>query len=171
LNNSSEEGDAAEPALHAPLTRGERSRVDPFAAPLAGSPLRVFLVEDSAAVRDRLMDLLVERGKIEIIGFADTEDDAVRRLRTERANVAVVDLNLREGTGLGVIESVCRLQPVPDIVIAVLTNYAFPEFETACRERGAHYFFDKITQFGALKVLLQAIYQSRTSSQAPSKHS
>jgi hypothetical protein len=50
---------------------------------------------------------------------------------------------------------------VPDVVIAVLTNYAFPEFETACRQRGAHYFFDKITQFGALKVLLDAICQSR----------
>jgi hypothetical protein len=43
----------------------------------------------------------------------------------------------------------------------VLTNYAFPEFEVACRERGADYFFDKSTQFGALKVLLQSIQRKR----------
>jgi DNA-binding response OmpR family regulator len=45
--------------------------------------------------------------------------------------------------------------------VVVLTNYASPEFEIACRERGADYFFDKSTQFGALKVLLHSIQRER----------
>ena len=92
-----------------------------------------------------------------MIGFAATEADAVRELRTLPVDVAIVDLNLKEGTGLGVIESIRALHATAPPTIIVLTNYAFPEFETACLERGADYFFDKSTQFGAVKVLLQSI--------------
>ena len=64
-----------------------------------GTPsLRVFLVEDSPSVRDRLNDFLSEPGKVEVIGFADTEADAVRELLTNQVDVAIVDLNLKEGT-------------------------------------------------------------------------
>ena len=125
-----------------------------------GSPLstlRVFLVEDSPSVRDRLSDFLTEPGEIEMIGFATTEADAVRQLLAQSVDVAIVDLNLKEGTGIGVIESVRALHAKAPPTIIVLTNYAFPEFEIACRERGADYFFDKSTQFGAVKVLLQSI--------------
>jgi DNA-binding NarL/FixJ family response regulator len=120
-------------------------------------PLRVFLVEDSPSVRDRLIDFLAEPGKVDVIGFADTETEAVRQLWAEPVDVAI-GLNLgenRDGVELR------ALQSVPRPTVVVLTNYAFPEFEVACRERGADYFFDKSTQFGALKVLLQSIQRKR----------
>ena len=119
--------------------------------------LRVFLVEDSVSLRERLGDFLTEPGKIEMIGFAATESDAVRELSMQPVDVAIVDLNLKEGTGLGVIESIRAQHAKAPPTIIVLTNYAFPEFEAACLERGADYFFDKSTQFGAVKVLLQSI--------------
>src|SRR3954466_8654707 len=102
---------------------------------VANAPLRVFLVEDSPALRERLIDFLAEPGKVDVIGFADTEAEAVRRLSAEQVNVAIVDLGLKEGTGIGVIESLVAGEPQP--IIVVLTNYSFPEFEIACRERGA----------------------------------
>ena len=126
-----------------------------------GPCLRVFLVEDSASIRERLGDFLSEPGQVEMIGFASTEADAVRQLATQPVDVAIVDLNLKEGTGIGVIESVRALHATAPPTIVVLTNYAFPEFEAACRERGADYFFDKSTQFGAVKMLLQSIRRSR----------
>src|SRR5262249_42615166 len=126
------------------------------------STLRVFLVEDSPSIRDRLGDFLSEPGEVEIIGFAATEADAVRQLLAEPVDVAIVDLNLKEGTGIGVIESVRARRPTAPPTIIVLTNYAFPEFEAACRGSGADYFFDKSTQFGAVKVLLQSIRRSST---------
>jgi len=123
----------------------------------ASRPLRLFLVEDSPSVRERLIDFLVEPGRVELVGFAETEADAVRQLRMHEVDVAIVDLNLREGTGFGVIESVRAAQPVPPPTIVVLTNYAFPEFANACRQRGADYFFDKSSQFGAVRSLLRSI--------------
>src|SRR5215471_8339428 len=122
----------------------ERNQARPTLTETDGvTSLRVFLVEDSPSVRDRLNDFLAEPGKVEMIGFAVTEADAVRQLRTQSVDVAIVDLNLKEGTGIGVIESVRAIHAKPPPTIIVLTNYAFPEFEAACRERGADYFFDK----------------------------
>ena len=127
-------------------------------ASVPGTPsLRVFLVEDSASVRERLNDFLSEPGKVEMVGFAETEADAVRLLLTNPVDVAIIDLNLKQGSGIGVIESIrARHRAAPPTII-VLTNYAFPEFESACLKRGADYFFDKSTQFGAVKVLLESI--------------
>jgi two-component system, OmpR family, response regulator len=123
--------------------------------PAAGKPpLRVFLVEDSVSVRERLMDFLVEPGEVEIVGYAETEAASVARLQQERVDVAIVDLNLKAGSGFGVITALRAQYPTAPPIIVVLTNYAFPEYEVACRERGADFFFDKSTQFGSVKALL-----------------
>lgn len=139
---------------------GWRAPPRPMSSPIETSTeraLRVFLVEDSVSLRERLGDFLSEPGKIEMTGFAATESDAVHQLLSQAVDVAIVDLNLKEGTGLGVIESIRAQHAKAPPTIIVLTNYAFPEFEAACLARGADYFFDKSTQFGAVKVLLQSI--------------
>jgi DNA-binding NarL/FixJ family response regulator len=118
-------------------------------------PLRVYIVEDAVSFRERLSDFLSEPGEVEMVGFADSEDLAVRYLRSEHPDVVIVDLHLKSGNGIGVIAAARALQPQPPPTIVVLTNYAFPEFELACRARGANYFFDKSTQFGAVKALLR----------------
>jgi len=123
--------------------------------PVDGAPLPVYVVEDAVAFRERLADYLAEPGRIEMAGFADTEDEAVEFLRSEMPDVVIVDLHLKSGNGIGVIAAVRAAQPEPPPTIVVLTNYAFPEFELACRSRGANYFFDKSTQFGAVKALLE----------------
>jgi len=117
----------------------------------------VFVVEDAVTFRERLADYLEEPGRIEMVGFADTEDEAVQYLRGEQPDVVIVDLHLKSGNGIGVIAAVRAIQPEPPPTIVVLTNYAFPEFELACRTRGANYFFDKSTQFGAVKTLLETL--------------
>jgi DNA-binding NarL/FixJ family response regulator len=126
-------------------------------------PLRVYLVEDAATFRDRLFDFLAEPGEVEMIGFAETEADAVRALRDESPDVVIVDLHLKAGSGIGVIESLREMRPSPPPTIVVLTNYAFPEFEHACRARGANYFFDKVSQFGAVKALLRSLHAGAAS--------
>jgi DNA-binding NarL/FixJ family response regulator len=124
-----------------------------------GPCLRVFLVEDSASIRERLGDFLSEPGKVEMIGFAATEAEAVRQLATQPVDVAIVDLNLkgRQAPGHRVrARAACDAPPT-----IVSDQLCLPEFEAACRERGADYFFDKSTQFGAVKMLLQSIRRSR----------
>jgi len=126
----------------------------------ARPPLRIFLVEDSQPLRHRLMELLAVPGEVEIVGFADTEEASLRTLSTERIDVAIVDLNLRSGSGFGVIKALRAQYPGPPPTIVVLTNYAFPDYEFACRRYGADFFFDKSRQFGAVKTLLSDLRTS-----------
>jgi len=118
------------------------------------APLRVFLVEDSELLRNRLIELLETPGEVEIVGFADTEEASVRLLALQSVDVAIVDLNLRSGSGFGVIKALRAQHRGPPPTIIVLTNYAFPDYEYACRSYGADFFFDKSRQFGAVKSLL-----------------
>jgi DNA-binding NarL/FixJ family response regulator len=101
-----------------------------------------------------LIELLETPGEVEIVGFADTEEASVKSLARERVDVAIVDLNLRAGSGFGVIKALRAQYPGPPPTIIVLTNYAFPDYEYACRSYGADFFFDKSRQFGAVKSLL-----------------
>jgi DNA-binding NarL/FixJ family response regulator len=120
-------------------------------------PLRVYLVEDAPSFRERLADFLTETGEVELAGFADSEAAALQDLRGTPPDVVIVDLHLREGSGIGVIASLRSQWPQRPPTIVVLTNYAFPEFESACRARGADHFYDKSTQFAAVKTLLYSL--------------
>ena len=68
--------------------------------------LRLFLVEDSAALRDRLAELLGSIARIQIVGFSDTEQDAINQLRQLQCDAVVLDLQLKNGTGLNVLKAI-----------------------------------------------------------------
>ena len=120
-------------------------------------PLRVFLVEDSAHVRDLLLDFLHVPGEVEIVGYADNEAESVAALIANPVDAVIVDLKLREGSGMGVIESLrgANLNPRPRII--VFTNHPFPEIRKRVMTLGADYFFDKSADYDGVRTTLQAM--------------
>jgi len=121
--------------------------------------LRVFLVEDSPHVRDLLLDFLNVPGEIEIVGYADNETESVAALLAEPVDAVIVDLKLREGSGMAVIEKVRRsnLQPQPKII--VFTNHPFPEIRNRAMKLGADYFFDKSVEYDSVRSTLQDLHE------------
>ena len=67
--------------------------------------LRVIIVEDSAIIRARLAESLGEMPNVEIVGQVETEAEALALLKEARWDAAVLDLQLKQGTGLGVLKS------------------------------------------------------------------
>jgi DNA-binding NarL/FixJ family response regulator len=109
--------------------------------PLA--PQRIFLVEDSPLIRDSLIDMLddVEGGRM-VIGTADTEQAAVERITDMGPDVAIIDINLREGSGIGVLERLSHLDSAPAVRI-VYTNLSDGRTHRHCRELGATHVISK----------------------------
>ncbi len=107
--------------------------------------MKIFIVEDSALVRGRIIVMLSNMPGIRICGIAGTPEDAVRSINTLNPDVAVVDLKLYGGTGLDVIRNIRKENK--QVVIIVLTNYAYPQYREKCVELGADYFFDKSVEF------------------------
>jgi DNA-binding NarL/FixJ family response regulator len=112
---------------------------------------RVVIVEDSAIIRARLSETLTEIPNVEIVAQAETESDALAILRQGRWDAAVLDLQLKHGTGLGVLK-VLRQGARPDHAkVIVFTNYAFPQYRERSLALGADYFFDKAREFDRVR--------------------
>ena len=61
---------------------------------LARRDMKVFVVEDSAAVRERLVEMIRDVKDIEVVGEAATYDTAVAGIINTRPDVAVLDIKL-----------------------------------------------------------------------------
>src|SRR5215475_4517896 len=121
----------------------------------AMSERKVLLVEDSAVLTRRLIDLLSEPGRIEVAAQAATQSEAVSRLQEGAFDVLVVDIELAEGNGVAVIRHARQFYP-PDAqpLIVVLTNYASDFVRDHCFAAGADYFLDKMRDIAMLKSIV-----------------
>lgn len=106
-------------------------------------PIRVFLVEDLQQMQGVLADLLSSIGDFEVVGAASTEAEAKAWLEENRGawDMAVVDLILAQGSGMGVV-SRCRDRHEAGTVV-VLSDYATPGVRKHCLQLGADAVFQK----------------------------
>ena len=111
------------------------------------APLRVFVVEDSELIRKRIIENIDTMGGFEVVGFAESAEDAVTSISELRPDIVITDIQLKEGSGIDVVRKVRARPYVPRPRIFVLTNYAFPEYKRQCSVAGADEFFDKSSEY------------------------
>ncbi|MFN9471497.1 response regulator [Acidovorax sp.] len=112
--------------------------------------LRTYIVEDNATIRENLIGTLEELASVEAVGVAETEDEGKGWLtgHQEQWDLAIVDLFLRQGSGLGVLAA-CRDRR-PHQKMVVLSNYATPDIRMRCAQLGVDAVFDKSNEIDAL---------------------
>lgn len=112
--------------------------------------LIAYLVEDNATVLDNLIETLGEIAHVEVVAHSDTQAEASRWLAQHDGawHLAIVDLFLTQGSGLGVLAG-CR-QRGPRQKVVVLSNYATPEIRRRASALGADAVFDKSTELDEL---------------------
>jgi len=133
----------------------------------ADSPLQVFLVEDSPLFRERLTERLESIGNISVVGTADTEQSAVAALQTCAWDVAVLDLQLKLGSGLEVLRRLQELGRPPHTTVVVLTDHDFYLYRSKALEFGADMFFVKSRQANLVIKLLRDLASKRVTSVRP----
>lgn len=108
------------------------------------APLRVFLIEDSALLQELIAGMLSELDCVEFCGCADGEAEALRRLAEVPVDLAIIDIELKQGSGIGVLDALqtdSERYGSPRKV--VLTNYAHSTMRQRCEQFGTDAFFDK----------------------------
>lgn len=112
--------------------------------------LRTYIVEDNATIRENLIGTLEELASIQALGWAETENEAKRWLaqNENQWDLTIVDLFLKQGSGLGVLEA-CRGR-LPGKRVVVLSNYATTDMRKRCAQLGADAVFDKSNEIDAL---------------------
>lgn len=133
----------------------------PARAVTPGQPVRVQIVEDLPRVQQLLRQLVEQAGEFQVTAIDDTEQQALARFTSEEPDALVVDLNLRQGSGLGLINAIRRKSaawPSGPLII-VVTNHTMPILQAACMKAGADHFLDKSRELTRLPTLLQHCFQ------------
>ena len=122
---------------------------------LAGPDMKVFVVEDSAAVRERLIEMIREIEDVEVVGEAETFDTAVNGILNTRPDVAILDIKLADGGGSGIDVLAQVRKGLPAMKAIMLSNYATPQHMKASADAGAEYFLDKSADFERITEILE----------------
>jgi two-component system, OmpR family, response regulator len=118
---------------------------------------RILLVEDSKVLVERLRETLAALKGVEIVDAVDDESAAVEAVATKKIDAIVLDLQLRHGTGFGIVQRLGAERPT----IIVYTNYVLPEYERRAKDLGIQYFLNKAVDYERLPQLLQELEQKK----------
>jgi DNA-binding NarL/FixJ family response regulator len=119
--------------------------------------LRILLVEDSRVLAERLRETLDTLDDVEVVAAVADETSAVAAAREKSVDVMILDLQLREGTGFGVLQQLGKARPV----VIVFTNYMLPEYQRLASALGVEYFLNKSVDYERLPQLIQEIGASQ----------
>jgi len=118
--------------------------------------MKIFIVEDSKLVIERLTRLFSEHPGQEVVGTAGGAHKALRAIEASRPDVVILDLRLQGGTGWDVLRTL-KARPVSPIVI-MLTNFPSVFHRVKAKQFGADYFLDKSEEFEKLGEILSSLF-------------
>jgi DNA-binding NarL/FixJ family response regulator len=116
---------------------------------------KVYVVDDSDFVRERLIEMLSELEEVEIVGGTGDPREAVTVIRQMAPDAVILDIRLPGRSGVEVLRDLKKEEPSP--VVIILTNYPYPQYQKECTEAGADYFLNKSTEFNKIAKVLKGL--------------
>ena len=117
--------------------------------------MKVFVVEDSPAVCERLVEMIEAEGVHHVVGEAGTYEDAVSGITATRPDVGIFDIKLERGNGIAALAEAKRR--MPELVGIVLSNSITAQHRRAGADAGAQYFLDKSAEFERIPDILSLL--------------
>jgi DNA-binding NarL/FixJ family response regulator len=117
--------------------------------------MKVFIVDDSRIVRERLVYMLSELNGVEIAGQAENAPEATASIQTAKPDVVILDIRIPGGSGIDVLQQIKQASPAP--IVIMLTNYAGLQYRKKCMDARADYFLDKSTEFEKVMEVIGAL--------------
>ncbi len=118
------------------------------------SELTIYIVEDSPAVMERLVEEVGEIPNARVVGSAEAVASALEGVRQARPRVLILDVQLRDGSGFRLLKRM-RAEGIsrPETII-IVTNHPHDDYRNASRECGVDHFFDKGAEFHKVREVL-----------------
>lgn len=115
-------------------------------------PRTALLVDDSAIVRERLMQLAERIPGLVVVAQCEDAECALSSLDQVAPDIMLLDIRLRAGGGMRLLRHAAQHHPLTRVV--VLTNQADEQTRRICLRNGAHQFVDKSSDLDRLPHLL-----------------
>ena len=107
--------------------------------------IKIFIVDDSPIILDRLKAMISEIPETEIIGEAGDAPEAIRAIQKLNPDMVVLDIKMPGGNGMDVLKNIKKNKS--ESVVVMLTNYHYPQYKRKCMDLGADFFLMKSTEF------------------------
>lgn len=121
--------------------------------------LKVFIADDSDAVRGRLRELVSEVEGVTVVGEASDGAEALEGIDDYQPHVVILDVRMPRRNGFEVLEETKKRDEAP--VVIVLTAFAYQQYRERCLDAGAAHFFDKTTEFERVTEVLKVLSSDR----------
>jgi DNA-binding NarL/FixJ family response regulator len=128
-------------------------------ATAARPDLRVLLVEDSPVISGLITEIINDVPGVRVTERVESEREAIDAIRRLGVDVVILDLQLRKGTGFGVLRAMLDMPKKP--IVVVLTNFALKSYRETAFELGAREFLDKSRDYDRLPAILTEIASSQ----------
>jgi DNA-binding NarL/FixJ family response regulator len=117
--------------------------------------MKVFIVEDSPEVLQRLVEIVSEIADVDVVGDATSYETAVKGILSTRPDVSILDIKLADdrGSGIDVLGRVKKA--LPEMRAIVLSNYVTPQHLKASADAGAEFFLDKSAECDRIPGILE----------------
>jgi len=115
--------------------------------------MNILIVEDSALIRARLLDLFAGVSGNKIIRTVATLSLGLECVKSAWPKLVILDIHLPDGNSIGSISQMKKMLPGLDVM--VLSNDASAFNRHKCQQAGAKLFFDKSTEFETLLEVVQ----------------
>lgn len=119
--------------------------------------MKLLIVEDSQLVRARLAGFFADVPALEVAAAA-TAASAVARFREWLPDIAILDIQLPDGSGIDVLKIIKREQPATRVLM--FSNHV--SCQGQCQTEGADWFFDKASGFEALATTVRTLAQEKS---------
>jgi DNA-binding NarL/FixJ family response regulator len=112
----------------------------------SGAPVRVVIVDDQKPFRMAARDVIEVTGGFEVVGEAETGEDAVEVVKEMAPDLVLMDLNL---PGIDGLEATKRIvaERSNHVVVLMVSTYEAEEFAPRAEEAGAAAYISK-SEFG-----------------------
>lgn len=118
---------------------------------------RVLLAEDEELIREALVSLLARESDLEVVATAADGRAAVAQALAHRPDVAVVDLEMPQLDGLGVVAELARA--LPSCAVVILTGHGRPLVLRRALASGARGFLAKGAPGTALADVIRRVHE------------
>lgn len=116
--------------------------------------MKLLIIEDSTLLIDRLTKLINLVEGVEVIGSAKSIEDALEMVNIHRPEFIILDVLLNGENSLEHLDEIYKM--VPNVIVAVFTNYPYNVFKSFSVKKGVKHFFDKSKDLEALLDLIKS---------------
>jgi DNA-binding NarL/FixJ family response regulator len=123
--------------------------------------VKIFIVDDSAVFRERLIEVLSGIPGLKVIGQAQNAQEAIKDIKKLKPDMVILDVRMLGRNGICIIKNIKKGKAAPLVII--FTNYPYSQYRKKCKEAGADFFFEKPIELQKVIEVLEKLIQRSNS--------